>query len=313
MPKMDGLEFLDELQKLNIPNKRVIMNSTVTTEGARETILALEKGALDFVTKPGSFSGVKSDDYKDQLLKILLVATGLDTDGFTFAKKEKPKSSEVIKEKSIDKKTVENNLKFSKNLDFSPHKRYSGDKKGISKLVAIACSTGGPKSLKSVIPFLPEKLDAPVLLVQHMPKGFTETLANRLNETSKVQVKEARDGEILQKGCVYIAPGGTHMKISETKDRRYSIEISDEPPVVGLKPCANLMFDSLLNTKFDEITCVVLTGMGSDGTAGIGKLGEKNNIHVIAQDEKTCIVYGMPNAVAKAKLTDEGSAFRQSG
>lgn len=292
MPKMDGLEFLDQLQKYNITNQKIIMNSTVTTEGAKETILALEKGALDFVTKPGSFTAVKSDDYKQRVLNILAVATGL------YVEKTPFKKAEV-------KASTENHLKQSRHIEYLPHKTLVGDKLGKKKLVAIACSTGGPKSLKSVIPLLPANLDAPVLLVQHMPKGFTETLAIRLNETSNVEVKEASDGEIIKNGCVYIAPGGTHMKLKETKENSYKISITDEPPILGLKPCANLMFESLLGTKYDEITCVVLTGMGADGTVGIGKLGEKNNIHVIAQDEATSIVYGMPNAVAKAKLTDE--------
>jgi two-component system chemotaxis response regulator CheB len=95
------------------------------------------------------------------------------------------------------------------------------------------------------------------------------------------------------------------MKVMETGDKKFKIAITNEPPILGLRPCANIMYESLVGLDFDEITCVVLTGMGSDGTAGIGKLGEKSNIHVIAQDEQTSIVYGMPSAVAKAGLADE--------
>jgi len=138
-----------------------------------------------------------------------------------------------------------------------------------------------------------------------MPKGFTATLAARLNEISMVSVKEASDGDVLIKGQVYIAPGGNHMKIRSIENGNYEIAITDEPPVIGLKPCANLMYESLIGTGFDEITCVVLTGMGSDGTNGIGKLGEHKNIYVIAQDKETSVVYGMPNSVAKAGLADE--------
>lgn len=305
MPKMDGLEFLEQLQKNNITNQKIIMNSTVTTEGAKETIIALEKGALDFVTKPGSFTAVKSDDYKERVLNMLAVATGLFIEKMSVTTKAKKPEALVSDVKADTQIQIKNSLKTGRQLSFSPHKSLIGEKGGKTKLVAIACSTGGPKSLKSVIPMLPANLDAPVLLVQHMPKGFTETLAARLNETSEVEVKEASDGDILKKGCVYIAPGGFHMKVAEVKEKIYKIAITDEPPIVGLKPCANIMFESLLGTNFDEVTCVVLTGMGADGTAGIGKLGEKNNIHVIAQDEETSIVYGMPNAVAKAKLTDE--------
>lgn len=307
MPKMDGLELLEQLQKNKITDQRIIMNSTLTTEGAKETIIALEKGALDFVTKPGSFTGVQSDDYKDMVINMLVVATGLYIDEVVDHVRPVIKKETVLQKesKTTVKERDSDNLRKIRHQEYEPHKKLVGEKTGRNKLVAIACSTGGPKSLKSVIPLLPSNLDAPILLVQHMPKGFTETLAIRLNETSKVQVKEATDGEIIKKGCVYIAPGGTHMKVAESKDGNYKIAITDEPPILGLKPCANIMFESLLGARFDEITCVVLTGMGADGTAGIGKLGEKNNIHVIAQDEKTSIVYGMPNAVAKANLTDE--------
>lgn len=158
--------------------------------------------------------------------------------------------------------------------------------------------------MQSVIPKLPKDLDAPVVLVQHMPKGFTNSLAARLNEMSQVEVKEAADGDILQKGWVYIAPGGKQMRIQKS-GTNYKIVTTDEPDRDGLKPCANIMYESLVGSSFDEITCVVLTGMGADGTMGIGALGEKNNIYVISQDEATSVVYGMPRAVAEAKLSDE--------
>ncbi len=181
---------------------------------------------------------------------------------------------------------------------------YFGVKRGKNKLVALACSTGGPKSLQQVIPFLPGNLDAPVVLVQHMPAGFTLSLAQRLDEMSKIHVKEAEDGDILKNGTVYIAPGGRHMRVARS-GRECCIRLSDEPAVEGLRPCANLMYESLAGCGYDEITCVVLTGMGADGTNGIKGLAARHvNIHVIAQDEDTCIVYGMPKAIAQSGLTD---------
>ena len=143
-----------------------------------------------------------------------------------------------------------------------------------------------------------------MVLVQHMPKGFTNSLAQRLNEMSKINVKEAADGDVLKKGWVYIAPGGTQMRINK-HGNDYVIVITDEPARGGLKPCADIMYESLLDSSFDEITCVVLTGMGADGTVGIGQLGEKNTIYVISQDAASSVVYGMPKAVAEAKLSDE--------
>ena len=158
------------------------------------------------------------------------------------------------------------------------------------------------KTLQSVIPYLPKDLDAPMVLVQHMPAGFTNSLAERLNDMSKIQVKEAVHGEILMKGTVYIAPGGKHLKVVGATPK---IEISDEPPRDALKPCANIMYESLVDSKYDEIICVVLTGMGADGTAGIQVLKDRKKIYVIAQDEATSVVYGMPKMVARAGLTDE--------
>ena len=173
------------------------------------------------------------------------------------------------------------------------------------KLIALACSTGGPKALQQVIPFLPKELDAPVVLVQHMPMGFTRSMAERLNEISKVSVKEAEEGEILQKGCVYVAPGGKHIEVAKMADGKHKITFNDMPAIGGLKPCANIMYDSLTKTGYDEIVCVVLTGMGADGTSGILSLEKRKSIYVISQDAKSCVVYGMPKAVYDAGVVDE--------
>lgn len=146
---------------------------------------------------------------------------------------------------------------------------------GSNKIVAIASSTGGPKALQSVIPFLPAELLAPVVLVQHMPAGFTKSMAERLNELSQVQVKEASNGEVLKNGVVYIAPGGTHIAIKKS-GASHVISFNDMPPISGLKPCANIMFDSLTSSNYDEVVCVVLTGMGADGTNGILHLANQS-------------------------------------
>ena len=174
-----------------------------------------------------------------------------------------------------------------------------------NKLVALACSTGGPKSLQSVIPYLPKELDAPVVLVQHMPIGFTKSMADRLHEVSKVSVKEAQEGDILQKGWVYVAPGGKHMEVAKLADGRHKIVLNDMPAIGGLKPCANVTYDSLVKSGYDEIVCVVLTGMGADGTKGILSLEKKKPVYVISQDAKSCVIYGMPKAIYETGLVDE--------
>lgn len=147
-------------------------------------------------------------------------------------------------------------------------------------------------------------MDAPMVLVQHMPAGFTKSMADRLNELSKIQVKEAEDNETLRKGTVYVAPGGKHLKVAKTKEG-HKIVLGNEPAVGGLRPCADIMYESLKSCAFDEITCVVLTGMGADGTKGIASLKQKVPIHVISQDAASCVVYGMPKAIYEAGLVNE--------
>ncbi len=276
MPRMDGLQLLERLQKEGIKAK-VVMVSTLTTKDAEVTILAMERGAIDFVTKPSNVIEAKGEVFKKQLLSVLTAV--YDTQVY---KRNTPISPKLV--------TAVKHIKPVRT-----------DK----KLVALACSTGGPKALQSVIPYLPKNLDAPMVLVQHMPPGFTKSMADRLNELSEISVKEAQEGDILEKGHVYVAPGGKHMEVVKMRDGSHRIALNDMPPIGGLRPCANIMFDSLTKTDYDEIICIVLTGMGADGTNGILSLNRKKPIHVIAQDAQTCVVYGMPRAIAEAGMVDE--------
>lgn len=174
----------------------------------------------------------------------------------------------------------------------------------IKKLVVIASSTGGPKALHKLIPMLDKNLDAPVVIVQHMPKGFTTSLAERLNEVCDIEVSEAENGGILEKGHVYLARGGRHMQLVRNIKNMLVFRESDEEPVNGLRPCANITFESLIPLAFDMVICVVLTGMGSDGFTGIKKLKENQKIYTIAQNEESCVVYGMPRAIVEGGMAD---------
>ena len=165
-------------------------------------------------------------------------------------------------------------------------------------------------ALQYVIPFLPENLDAPVVLVQHMPEGFTASLSTRLDELSRINVKEACDGDVLQKGTVYIAKGGSQMRVKKSAGG-YMLSVTVEAARNGLKPCADIMYESLMNTGFEEIICVVMTGMGADGTQGILQLEKTNKIYVIGQDAESCTVYGMPKAIADAGAVDEVVSLKQ--
>ena len=284
MPRMNGLQLLQELRKYKIP-ARVMMASTDTMEGARTTLDALELGALDFVHKPDSAVDCRGENFRREFLRTLNVVANGRMPSFNEEKKI-----------SEEKGTVREMMKIINHHPVSV---------GGNKVVAIASSTGGPKSLQSVIPLLPADLDAPVLVVQHMPAGFTKTMADRLNEVSKVSVKEAQEGDVLQKGTVYIAPGGKHMLVKKMPGGGHKITLSDAAPIGGLKPCANVTYESLNDCAYDEIVCVILTGMGADGTQGIIELQKHKKVHTIAQDAKSCVVYGMPKAIAEAGAADE--------
>ena len=170
------------------------------------------------------------------------------------------------------------------------------------RIVAIGVSTGGPQALQTVITGLSEHFPCPIVVVQHMPAGFTNALASRLHDASKVAVREAEDGDVLKPGCVYIAPGDYHLRVlNDAGGRR--IALSDEPPVGNHRPAVNVMYDSIAHLGKD-VVAVILTGMGNDGREGMRKIKE-NGGYCIAQDEATCVVYGMPKSVIDAGLADE--------
>lgn len=283
MPRMDGLHLLRELQKENISAK-VLMASTYTSDGAQTTLDALELGAVDFIHKPDNVIECRDGSFARRLLDLIWTVSE--------SKDIKPEDDSV--RNSIVSKVQEVEKIVSKHPGL-----ISG-----SKVVALASSTGGPRALQSVIPRLPKRLNAPMVIVQHMPAGFTRSLAERLDSLSDITVTEAQEGDALEKGHVYIAKGGMHMNVV-TDHGRCHIHYSDEPNREGVKPCANYMFESLADSPFDEIVCVVMTGMGCDGTEGIRNLKKEKKTHVIAQEESTCAVYGMPRSIVQTGLSDQ--------
>lgn len=285
MPRMDGIELLKELQKFKI-SARVLMASSATSEGAKTTLDALELGAIDFVHKPDMALGCRDAKFQENFLRTLAAV----------ASSESP-SPEANKKTNAF--TAVRQLARTK-------QRSGGHLAAGNKIVAIASSTGGPRALQSVIPKLPAGLNVPVLLVQHMPAGFTASLAERLDALSQIHVTEAAEGDVLEAGTVYLARGGMHMNVTPRHAGQYKIHYSDEPTREGVKPSANYMYESLIHSDYDEIVCVVMTGMGADGTKGIENLkaaGKK--VYVIAQEERTCAVYGMPKSVVNAGLADQ--------
>jgi two-component system, chemotaxis family, protein-glutamate methylesterase/glutaminase len=167
-------------------------------------------------------------------------------------------------------------------------------------LITIGASSGGPKALKEIMPLFPAHLPASILIVQHMPSGFTASLANRLNDMSAIIVREAREDDLLQPGCALLAPGGYHLEIN--KD--YRIKLNRNPPKWGVRPCIDYMLNTAAEVYQEYVIGVILTGMGHDGAQGMKKVKE-NNGYVIVEDKSTALIYGMPASTIKAKACDE--------
>lgn len=307
MPRMDGLQLLEQLQKDRI-KANIFIVSTLTTKDAEVTLKALELGAIDFVTKPTNIIEAKGEDFKSRLLSVFdaffktHAALGVRTNAVGNMRTAKPSGTLAA---STDAAESASGVSATGTPAVPSGKKRLVAKGARNRLVALACSTGGPKALQDVIPYLSKNLDAPMVLVQHMPVGFTKSMADRLDEISPIRVTEAANGDRLEKGHVYVAPGGKHMEVRKSPDGGHRIVLSDAPAIGGLKPCANITFESISDTDFDEIICVVLTGMGADGTKGILSLMQHKPVHVIAQNAETCVVYGMPKMIAEAGVVDE--------
>jgi two-component system chemotaxis response regulator CheB len=285
MPKMDGIEFLKAMQRneIDIP---VLVVSSAIRDDPDKIMEALELGALDFVEKPAGTVGKNYAEFHDSILAKVYPACGL---GIYPAVARNLKSNVG--------RGLQKNVPPAKKKTFSA---VSGH-----KLAFIASSTGGPKALQSVVPLFPADFPYPLVVVQHMPAGFTKSLAERLDQLSNLRVKEAADGEILQRGVAYIAQGGKQCELVQQSSEKYSLSVNDKPPRGGLRPCADIFLESLVDTSFEEIVCGVLTGMGSDATMGILQLKKHKKVKVAAQDEATCVVYGMPRAAYVAGVVDE--------
>lgn len=281
MPVMNGLETLKHImQKHPLP---VVMISSTTTEGAENTILALQYGAVDFIAKPSGAISLDLYKIKDKMIEKVLLAS------------------------EANLRTV----KIKQKMSMLPQKQYS--KIGVSernnaigkkKIIAIGTSTGGPRALQHVLTKFPATIDAPILIVQHMPKGFTKSLATRLDSLCNIRVKEAEDGEVIQKGTAYIAPGGNHLYVKRV-GTSLAIHLDEAAPRNGHRPSVDVMFESLSALTDYEKVAVIMTGMGSDGTAGLKQLKASGNTFVVAESAESSVVFGMPKSAIAANVVDE--------
>ncbi len=274
MPEMNGLEALKIIMEER-PTP-VIMLSSLTQEGAKETILALELGAIDFVGKPSGSISLDLYKVKQSIIEKLITAAG------TKVHKQKLLPTPPVSPAAAPVKPPR---------DAFPPGRFE-------HLVAIGTSTGGPKALHYVLSHIPESFPAPILIVQHMPPNFTKSLAQRLNSVSRIVVVEAENGCPVESGTAYVAPGGWHMKLVK-EHPGYRIRLTKDEPRNGHRPSVDCLFESLVPFKQLKRHIVIMTGMGSDGAKGMKMLRDAGAETTIAEAEQSCVVYGMPRAAVE--------------
>lgn len=285
MPVMDGLECLEKIMALPKPLP-VIMLSSLTAQGAEDTMKALALGAVDFVQKPSGSISLDIDKVKDELLAKVRMGCRSNL---------RVRRSSVVRERP--RETARRPVSPSPAVSPGRSKSIAGISK---KLLLIGTSTGGPRALQEVLPKLPADIPANILVVQHMPAGFTLSLANRLNDLSRIKVAEAKEGDILEQGTAYLAPGGYHMVLG----RGGVLKLHQGPTVQGVRPAYDVLLHSVAENFSGEIVNVVMTGMGKDGTDGTLAL-QKLRVKTIAEDKSSCVVYGMPKSIVDKGLADK--------
>lgn len=274
MPVLDGLHALGYIMS-ECPTP-VIMLSTHGSEN--NTMTAFQYGAVDFIQKPTGNLNADFSGLRGELIKKVMAAAGVKTTRLEFI------------EENIQEKPEPQPVRATKT----------------KRIVVIGASTGGPRALQLVIPFLPPTLGAAVLVVQHMPPGFTKSLAERLDVQSLMRVREAKEGDIVEPGTIFIAPGDYHMEVKQQERNGNTVEVitlNKGERVQGVRPSVDVLLNSVAPIYGESALGVILTGMGSDGSAGIRNL-KKSGGKVIAEDESTCVVYGMPRAIIEQKLAD---------
>ncbi|MEK5255379.1 chemotaxis response regulator protein-glutamate methylesterase [Paenibacillus sp. FSL F4-0125] len=363
MPEMNGLEALKIIMASDpLP---VIMLSGINEEGMKETILALEWGAFDFIRKPSisnsqDITGV-GESLREQMKEAMLareqrearasafkmpdiapleplmptaarsipdkpkatLKSSLKNEGVRKPRGKQPVDSTIpkvatkpiisaktpVSEKTKPKSKVENKptprkpvieslVEVSSDPPVLPPDRMVGSK-NLQKLVAVGCSTGGPRALKVLLEKIPADFPAPIVIVQHMPPNFTKSLAQRLNTFSPLEVLEAEQGMILRKGTAYIAPGGYHLQVTPSAKGQYAVVLTKEEARNGHRPSVDVLFESLLPLTSLDRHVLLMTGMGSDGARMMKSLYDSGVTSTFAESEETCVVYGMPRSAVE--------------
>lgn len=278
MPHMDGITFLRNLMRLR-PTP-VVMVSSFTKKGAEATLLALELGAVDFLAKPMATSSSGLADYAQELIDKVVLAAGVRV--YSLEQMSKPdKAGNAPGATSIDHRFTDNSE---------------------GQIIGIGASTGGTEAIKAVLRELSPNMPG-ILVCQHIPKAFSSAFAARVDGQTRLAVSEARHGEQILPGHVYIAPGDRHLMV-ERKANRYFCQLDNGPLVNQHKPSVDVLFHSLAVNVGPDGICVMLTGMGCDGAAGMGELRQAGGYNLV-QDEKSSVVWGMPGEAVRRGFADE--------
>lgn len=279
MPRKDGLTALEEIMRVRpMP---VVMVSSLTQRGAEVTMKALSLGCVDFVGKPSGATSLNIRVVGAELISKVITASMARVRSLRGERAAEPRPEPVPARRP--------------SASSGPRGRY--------EIVAVAASTGGPVALHQLLSELPAGFPLPIVVTQHMPKGFTELFAKRLDAACGLTVVEGADRLELRPGLVAIAPGGSHLLVRRRGGGTFC-ELSDAPPVLSVKPSANIMFSSVLDEFGGNVLGVILTGMGRDGADGALALHERG-AHIIAESRETCVVYGMPRAAVELGAVDE--------
>ncbi|MEH6936997.1 chemotaxis response regulator protein-glutamate methylesterase [Bacillus sp. JJ664] len=302
MPVMNGLDALKVIMKdCPVP---VIMLSSLTQEGATSSFIALDNGAVDFVPKPSGAISLDIETVSDQIIKKVKMAITVNLKKLQFPKQTPKLPIHKISKIPVVVEEIKIPVKNGSKVQIVKPADAHVFTKQSNRIVCIGTSTGGPRALQEVLTKIPNGFQPPIFIVQHMPAGFTNSLAVRLDKLSAIHVKEAENGERVANGTAYIAPGGFHMKVIQ-KNNELLIDLSEEPPKNGHRPSVDVLFESISSLVNYEITSAILTGMGADGAKGMKLIKQQCKGTTISESEETSVVFGMPKAAALLNVVDE--------
>ncbi len=290
MPELDGLQVLEALRDAR-SDASVIVLSGLTARASSLTVKALERGAFDFITKPAADSIEQSREMVVEALRPRVNALARRREIQTLLRKP---GAPAPAPKPPGLKSQATAPAIESAAQAMPGRK--------PDMVLIGVSTGGPNALAQLLPGLPADIGVPVVIVQHMPPMFTASLAESLVPKCRIRVREAKSGEVLEPNTAYIAPGGRQMRVAKG-DTNPVLHVTDDPPENNCRPAVDYLFRSVANSCPGRAMAVILTGMGSDGVLGL-RLLKRHGCHVVAQDEASCVVYGMPRAAVEAGVVD---------